>query len=271
MKPATATTLDPAEIARFTAIAEEWWDEAGKFAPLHKINPVRLKYIREQALRHFDREDALGAFAGLTALDIGCGGGLVSEPLGRMGFTVTGIDGGEKNVKTASLHAEQMGLTIDYRCVTAEYLAGLTDNLPTEQGEARSGGQRSEGGVPPENPQYDAVFALEIIEHVADVELFLKSVAKLVKPNGLLIMSTLNRTIKAYGLAIIGAEYVLRWLPRGTHDWKKFLKPHEMVQPLQREGLTLVEMQGLVLNPFSRAWEMSAKDLDVNYMVVMKK
>jgi 2-polyprenyl-6-hydroxyphenyl methylase / 3-demethylubiquinone-9 3-methyltransferase len=246
MTATTATTLDAEEIAKFSAIAEQWWDEKGKFAPLHRINPVRLKYIRDHALKHFGREDELNSFTGLTAIDIGCGGGLVSEPLARMGFAVTGIDGGEKNIKTASVHAAQSGLSIEYQATTAEELAA-------------------------KGAQYDAVFALEIIEHVADVPLFLESVAKLVKPGGMLVMSTLNRTIKAYGLAIIGAEYVLRWLPRGTHDWKKFVKPHEMAMPLQREGLTLLEMQGLVLNPFSRAWEMSAKDLDVNYMMVLKR
>jgi 2-polyprenyl-6-hydroxyphenyl methylase/3-demethylubiquinone-9 3-methyltransferase len=246
MTTTTATTLDAEEIAKFSALAEQWWDEKGKFAPLHRINPVRLKYIRDHALAHFEREDVLNTFTGLSALDIGCGGGLVSEPLARMGFSVTGIDGGEKNIKTASIHAAQSGLAIDYRAITAEELAAS-------------------------GAQYDAVFALEIIEHVADVPLFLESVAKLVKPGGMLVMSTLNRTIKAYGLAIIGAEYVLRWLPRGTHDWKKFLKPHEIALPLQREGLTLVEMQGLVLNPLSRIWEMSARDLDVNYMMVLKK
>ncbi len=247
MTSATATTLDNDEIARFSAIANEWWDETGKFAPLHKINPVRMGYIRTQVVKHFGLDDSrIKALEGLNAVDIGCGGGLVSEPLARMGAKVTGIDGGEKNIKVASLHAEQSELKIDYRATTAEELAA--------------------NGM-----QYDLVLALEIVEHVADVSLFLESVTQLVKPGGLLIMSTLNRTMKAYAMAILGAEYVLRWLPRGTHDWKKFLKPHELVQPLQRQGLKLVQMQGLVMNPLRWEWELSLRDLDVNYMVVMKK
>lgn len=270
--PLHTTTIDEAEIAKFSAIAAEWWNPAGKFAPLHRINPVRLKYIRETALAHFfhseklqpdqagDSEAAgpngileavapaniIAPFTELSAIDIGCGGGLVAEPITRMGFNVTAIDGSEKNIKTASLHAEQSHLKIDYRATTAETLAA-------------------------EGAQFDLVLALEVIEHVADINLFLESVAKLVKPNGLLIMSTLNRTVKSYAMAIVGAEYILRWLPRGTHDWKKFLKPHELIQPLQRAGMEVVEMQGLTLNPAKWEWQMHPKDIDVNYMVALKR
>jgi 2-polyprenyl-6-hydroxyphenyl methylase/3-demethylubiquinone-9 3-methyltransferase len=247
MNAATATTLDDAEIAKFSAIAAEWWNPEGKFAPLHRINPVRLAYIREKAMTHFRRDaEAIAPFSGLSLLDIGCGGGLVAEPMARMGFNVTAIDGSEKNIKTASLHAAQSGLVIHYQQQTAEALAAT--------------GQ-----------QYDVVLALEVVEHVADVSLFLNSIATLVKPGGLVILSTLNRTVKSYALAILGAEYILRWLPRGTHEWKKFLKPHEVIQPLQQQGLELQEMQGLVLNPLQWQWQMHPQDTDVNYMVVMKK
>ncbi len=233
-----ATTLEPQEIEKFSAIAAEWWDESGKFAPLHKINPIRVGYIRDAIYAHFN----IDKLEGISLVDIGCGGGLVCEPMARLGAKVTGVDGGEKNVKTAMAHAQAMQLTIDYKTTTAESLA--------ETGE-----------------QYDVVLALEIIEHVADVELFLNSVAKLVKPGGLLIMSTLNRTMKSYALAIVGAEYVLRWLPRGTHDWKKFLTPAELIQPLQAAGLTHKESKGMVMNPLKWEWSMSDTDLEVNYYV----
>lgn len=241
------STLDAEEIAKFSAIAAEWWDESGKFAPLHRINPVRLRYIREQAVAHFGLDDsAIQALKGLKVVDIGCGGGLVSEPVARMGATVTGIDGSEKNIHTATVHAQETHTVVTYRATTAEQLAA-------------------------EGAQFDMVLALEVIEHVADVPLFLESVSRLVKPGGLLMMSTLNRTVKSYAMAIIGAEYVLRWLPRGTHDWKKFLKPHEIVQPMQSQGMKLKEMRGMVMNPLSWTWELSERDLDVNYLVVMER
>lgn len=238
----SVTTLEPQEIDKFNAIAAEWWDESGKFAPLHKINPVRVEYIRDHIHQHF-KTDKLD---GLSLVDIGCGGGLVCEPMARLGAKVTGVDGGEKNVKTAMAHAQAMQLKIDYRATTAEDMA--------EKGE-----------------QFDVVLALEIVEHVADVELFLKSVAKLVKPGGLLVMSTLNRTMKSYALAIVGAEYVLRWLPRGTHEWKKFLNPSELIQPLQAAGLSHKQSKGMVMNPLKWEWSMSDTDLDVNYYVVFTK
>ncbi len=238
----TATTLELEEIEKFTAIAAEWWDESGKFAPLHKINPTRVQYIRDVIYQHFDCD----SLEGKKLIDIGCGGGLVSEPMARLGAKVTGIDGGEKNVKTAMAHAQAMQLKIDYRTTTAEALA--------EKGE-----------------QFDVVLALEIIEHVGDVALFLESVSKLVKPGGILIMSTLNRTMKSYALAIVGAEYVLRWLPRGTHDWKKFLTPAELIQPLQVHGLKHMESKGMVMNPLKWEWQMSDSDLEVNYYASFTK
>ena len=238
----TSTTLAPDEIEKFTAIAAEWWDEKGKFAPLHRINPKRIEFIRDEIYSHFKVE----SLEGLSLIDIGCGGGLVSEPMCRLGAKVTGIDGGEKNVKTATAHAQGSGLKIDYQATTAEALA--------EQGK-----------------QFDIVLALEIVEHVANVPLFLESVAKLVKPGGILIMSTLNRTLKSYALAIVGAEYVLRWLPRGTHEWNKFLKPSEIIQPLTSHGLQHRTSKGMVMNPLSWEWSMSDTDLDVNYYVSFTK
>ena len=237
------TTIDPAEIERFSRIAEEWWDPAGKFAPLHRLNPVRIGYIRDRVAAHRQRDALSGSpLAGLDLLDIGCGGGLLCEPMTRLGARVTGIDAAERNIATASLHAEGQGLAIDYRATTAEALA--------ESGK-----------------QYDVVLALEIVEHVADVALFLRCCCRLVKPGGLLFLSTLNRTPKAWVLAIAGAEYVLRWLPRGTHDWKKFLKPSEVVRGLRGGDIETREIVGVVYSPLSRTWSLNTGDLDVNYML----
>jgi 2-polyprenyl-6-hydroxyphenyl methylase/3-demethylubiquinone-9 3-methyltransferase len=238
-----STTVDPAEIERFSRIAEEWWDPAGKFAPLHQLNPVRIGYIRDRAAAHWQRDALSGApLRSLDLLDIGCGGGLLSEPMARLGATVTGIDAAERNIATAALHAGGQGLDIDYRAITAESLA--------------------EAGK-----QYDIVLALEIVEHVADVELFLRTCGGLVKPGGLLFLSTLNRTAKSWALAIAGAEYILRWLPRGTHDWKKFLKPSEVVRGLRGGAIEAQEIVGVVYSPLSRAWSLNKGDLDVNYML----
>jgi 2-polyprenyl-6-hydroxyphenyl methylase/3-demethylubiquinone-9 3-methyltransferase len=260
---AAQQTVDTQDVARFSAIAEEWWDENGKFRPLHRIGPVRLKYIRDRAAAHFKRDtEQMKALSGLSVLDIGCGGGLMCEPLARLGAGVTGIDASERNIAVASLHAEKMGLDIEYRRASPEELA------------ARSG-ERGEGNLDPRlstlAPAYDIVLALEVVEHVADVPLFLKACASLVKPGGLLFMSTLNRTIKSYGLAIVGAEYVLRWLPRGTHQWKKFLKPSELCAGLRHEGLVIENMSGMVFNPFKNAWHLSTGDLDVNYLLAAIK
>lgn len=239
-------TIDPEEIERFTRIADEWWDEKGKFRPLHQMNPTRLGYMRGQMAEHFARGAGEGKLLdGLTLLDIGCGGGLLCEPMRRLGAEVTGIDAGEKNVQVAKLHAEKMGLTIDYRHESAEALAA-------------------------QGKQYDVVLALEIVEHVADVPAFLKAISALVKPGGLLFMSTLNRTPKSYALAIVGAEYVLRWLPRGTHEWRKFLKPSELCEGLRGAGMRPHHMTGVTWHPLS-GFALNANDLAVNYILTAVK
>jgi len=236
------TTVDAGEIERFSRIAAEWWDPKGKFAPLHRLNPVRVGYIRDRAAAHWQRDALSNPLAGLSILDIGCGGGLLSEPMTRLGGRVTGLDAAEKNIAVARLHAGGQQLDIDYRSGSAESLA--------ESGAC-----------------YDIVLALEVVEHVADVDLFLQSVGRLTKPGGLVFLSTLNRTAKAWALAIAGAEYVLRWLPRGTHDWKKFLKPSEVTRGLEAAGVGVQEIVGVVYSPLSRRWSLNTVDLDVNYML----
>ena len=242
-----ASTVDPAEVERFARIAGEWWDPRGKFAPLHRLNPVRLGFIRDRAAAHWQRDPLSGTpLHGLSVLDIGCGGGLICEPMARLGATVTGIDAAERNVTVARLHAAGQELAIDYRESTAEAMAS--------------------GGA-----QFDIVLALEIVEHVSDVDLFLQSCGRLTKPGGLVFLSTLNRTAKAWALAIAGAEYALRWLPRGTHDWRKFLKPSEVVRGLRRAGVEPQEIAGVVYGPLSRTWSLNRNDLDVNYMLYGSK
>jgi 2-polyprenyl-6-hydroxyphenyl methylase / 3-demethylubiquinone-9 3-methyltransferase len=237
------TTVDPAEIERFSRISEEWWDPAGKFAPLHRLNPLRIGYIRDRAANRWQRDPLSGTpLHGLSLLDIGCGGGLLSEPMARLGAHVTGVDAAARNIRVAALHAGKQGLDIDYRQGAAEALAAS-------------------------DIQFDIVLALEVVEHVADVELFLKSCGRMVKPGGLLFLSTLNRTAKSWALAIAGGEYILRWLPRGTHDWKKFLKPSEVVNGLGAAGIDAQEIVGVVYSPLSRAWSLNKGDLDVNYML----
>lgn len=239
----TAGTVDPADVERFSRIADEWWDPSGKFAPLHRLNPVRIGYVRDRVAAHWGRDALNGEpLRDLTLLDIGCGGGLLSEPMYRLGATVTGVDASDRNIATASIHAARQDLAIDYRQGTAEALA--------------------ESGA-----QFDIVLALEIVEHVADVDLFLRSCGRMVKPGGLLFLSTLNRTAKAWALAIAGAEYVLGWLPRGTHDWKKFLKPSEVARGLRAGGIEPQEIVGVVYAPLSRKWSLNKNDLDVNYML----
>lgn len=239
----TAGTVDSAEVERFSRIADEWWNPVGKFAPLHRLNPVRIGYVRDRAAAHWRRDPLSGQpLEGLSLLDIGCGGGLLSEPMTRLGARVTGVDASGRNVSVASLHAERQGLAIDYRQGTAEALA--------------ASGER-----------FDIVLALEIVEHVADVELFLHSCGQMVKPGGLIFLSTLNRTAKAWALAIAGAEYVLGWLPRGTHDWRKFLKPSEVVRSLRTDGIKAQDIVGVVYSPLSRTWSLNKADLDVNYML----
>ena len=237
-------SVDAAEVAKFSALAAEWWDPKGKFAPLHKFNPVRLDFIRREAAAHFGRQ-GLRPFTGLSLLDIGCGGGLLSEPMARLDFAVTGADASERNIGTARAHAIQSGLTIDYRAATAEELAA-------------------------EGLAFDVVLNMEVIEHVADVGAYLAACAKLLKPGGITIVATLNKTLKALALAKIGAEYVLGWLPRGTHDWNRFIPPAELCAKLQESGLTILKQQGVSFDPLNWDWRLS-KDVDVNYMVVAAK
>ncbi len=240
-------SIDPDEIAKFTAMADDWWDPHGKFRPLHKFNPVRLRFIRETIDRHFQTEaEAKKPFKGLTGLDIGCGGGLVSEPMARLGLNLTSVDAAEANIKTALVHAEQSRLEIDYRVGTAESL------LPEEAG------------------RYDVIFNLEVVEHVAHPEAFLQNCAKLLAPGGIMFLATLNRTPKAFMLAIVGAEYVLRWLPRGTHEFNKFLKPSELSIPLTEAGLICDPAQGVSYNPLLDEWRLS-RDTQVNYMMTAKR
>jgi 2-polyprenyl-6-hydroxyphenyl methylase/3-demethylubiquinone-9 3-methyltransferase len=242
----TGGTIDPDEIARFSAMAAEWWDPAGKFKPLHRLNPVRLAYIRDHLCDRFDRDPrSLRSLDGLKILDVGCGGGLVAEPLCRMGADVTGIDASDKNIATASVHAYEGGLSIDYRATTAEELAAS-------------------------GAAFDSVIALEIVEHVAQVPLFLSSCAALIDPGGVLIMSTLNRTAKSFVFAIVGAEYVLRWLPRGTHQWEKFIRPSELTEGVESAGLSVSDLSGVTYNPLSDDWSLS-RDMAVNYMLYAEK
>jgi len=240
------TSIDPLEVAKFSALAAEWWDPAGKFAPLHKFNPVRLAFIRAEAAAHFGRDRrGLCPFEGLSLLDIGCGGGLLSEPMARLGFVVTGADASEKNIGTARAHAAQSGLGIDYRATTAEAL--LAQGL-----------------------QFDLVLNMEVVEHVADVPGYLAACAALVKPGGLTFVATLNKTLKSLALAKIGAEYVLNWLPRGTHDWNRFIPPPALKRALEEGGLTVLKTQGVSFDPLAWDWCLSS-DVDVNYMVVAKR
>lgn len=240
------TTVDDDEVARFSALAEEWWDPSGKMAVLHRFNPVRLDYIRDHLTAHFGRDPRRpDSLAGLRLLDIGCGGGLLCEPLARLGAEVVGVDPSERNIGTARVHAEGAGLAIDYRATTAEALAAA--------------GER-----------FDAVLAMEVIEHVADVDAFLKACGEMVRPGGLLFLATINRTLKAFAFAIVGAEYVLNWLPRGTHQWDRFLTPDEVEDGLTGAGLRLLDLTGVVYAPLSDEWRRS-RDTDVNYMLVSGK
>jgi 2-polyprenyl-6-hydroxyphenyl methylase/3-demethylubiquinone-9 3-methyltransferase len=244
---AQGSSVDPEEVARFSALAEKWWDPKGAFAPLHKFNPVRLEFIRDRTAEHFGRDPkARAPFAGLKLLDIGCGGGLLCEPMSRLGFAVTGVDASARNIGTARAHAEPQGLPIDYRCATAEELL-------------------AEGAGP-----FDVVLNMEVIEHVADPGEFLRTCAHLLAPGGLMIVATLNRTTKALLLAKIGAEYVLRWLPAGTHDWSKFLKPEELRGFLAGEPVEMQGPFGVGYNPLSDRWSVSG-DVDVNYMMTVTR
>lgn len=243
----TLNTIDPAEVAKFEAMAAEWWDPTGKFKPLHMLNPTRLDYITTQIAAEFDRDLTTALpFKGLRLLDIGCGGGLLSEPMARLGAEVIGVDAAGRNIPVAKLHAEQMGLTIDYRHGAAEDL--------TKEGEV-----------------FDVVLNMEVVEHVADPQDFLTACQALLKPGGLMICSTLNRNPKSFVMGIIGAEWVMRWLPKGTHDWAKFITPDELYLMIEKAGLRPVDRKGMVFNPISWNWSLSDRDLSVNYVTASVK
>ncbi|HVU43722.1 MAG TPA: bifunctional 2-polyprenyl-6-hydroxyphenol methylase/3-demethylubiquinol 3-O-methyltransferase UbiG [Xanthobacteraceae bacterium] len=242
----SAGTIDAGEVAHFTRLSGQWWDPRGPWATLHRFNPVRLGYIRDRTAAHFSRDPArLDSLAGLRILDIGCGGGVLSEPLARLGATMVGADPVEENIAAAAHHAAQAGLAIDYRSTTAEALA--------EAGE-----------------RFDVVLAMEVVEHVADVDLFIEAAADLVKPGGLMFVATLNRTMKSFALAIVGAEYILRWIPRGTHRWDKFITPDELELALEQAGLHVIDEAGVIYNVFADRFQLST-DMDANYMVVAEK
>lgn len=243
----TQTTVDPAEVAKFEAMAAEWWDPKGKFKPLHMLNPCRLDYITSQIAAEFDRDlSAESPFAGLRLLDIGCGGGLLSEPMARLGATVVGVDAAERNIPVAQAHAAQSGLDIDYRHNTAEALAAAGE-------------------------QFDIVLNMEVVEHVADPLAYLTACARLLKSGGLHICSTLNRNPKSFMMAIVGAEHVMRWLPKGTHEWSKFITPDELFDLLSKSGVTPVDRKGMVFNPITWSWSLSDRDLSVNYVTASVK
>ena len=238
--------VDPHEIAKFERLAAEWWNPDGKFRPLHKFNPVRLAYIRDRAASHFGRDTKGGRpLTGLRLVDIGCGGGLLAEPMARLGAEVVGIDPAPTNVEVARLHAGDSGLAVDYRATDAETLA--------VSGET-----------------FDVVLAMEVIEHVPDRNAFIAACGALLRPGGLLFVATINRTAKAYALAIFGAEVVLRWLPRGTHDYAKLVRPAELESALALAGLAVVDRSGVVYNPLADRWSLSS-DMDVNYVIAATK
>lgn len=241
------TSIDPTEIAKFEAMAAEWWDPKGKFKPLHMMNPVRLDYIVSQIAAEFGRDRrSLRTFEGIRLLDIGCGGGLIAEPMARLGAEVVGADAAEGNISVASLHAEQQGLQIDYRATTAEALASAGE-------------------------EFDVVLALEIVEHVADPKAFIATCHDLLRPGGLAVISTLNRTTKSFGAAIIGAEWIMRWLPKGTHEWNRFITPAELTEMASASGLNPVDARGMVFNPLNWGWSLSDRDLSVNYAIAARR
>jgi 2-polyprenyl-6-hydroxyphenyl methylase/3-demethylubiquinone-9 3-methyltransferase len=242
MTEGASTTIDPAEVARFDAIARTWWDPTGPMRTLHKFNPVRLAYIRDLACRRFGRDPrSVDSLQGLSVVDVGCGGGILSEPLARLGASVTGLDPAPTNIAVARLHADKTGLAIDYRNETVEAVV-------------------ARGGA------FDIVLAMEVVEHVSDVQAFVDACARAVRPGGLLVMATLNRTLRSFALAIVGAEYVLGWLPKGTHQWEKFVTPEELGLALGAAGLVVADRQGVTYSPLRDRWSLSP-DLAVNYML----
>ncbi len=241
-----STTIDQAEVDRFSAMAAEWWDPTGKFRPLHKFNPVRLTHIKEQVCARFGRDmNDPKAFKGLRFLDIGCGGGLLCEPMARMGAEIVGADASEVNIEVAKIHAAQSGLEIDYRAQTAESLEAAGE-------------------------KFDVILNMEVVEHVADVDLFIETCARMVKPGGLMFIATINRTPKARALAIFMAENILRWLPKGTHQYEKLVKPEEIEKPLSAEGMSIIDRTGVFYNPLQDRWNKS-RDMDVNYMLLAER
>ena len=239
-------TVDAAEVARFAALSAEWWDPRGRMGMLHRFNPVRLAFVKSAACRRFDRDDKrLDALAELRILDIGCGGGILCEPLARLGAAVTGVDPAVGNIEAAKLHAGEQELTIDYRATTAEALAGASE-------------------------RFDVVLAMEVVEHVADLALFVRLCAEMVRPGGIMVVATINRTLKSFALAIVGAEYVLQWLPRGTHQWGKFVTPTELTDAIEQHGMMLLDETGVIYDLIADRWRLSS-DMDVNYMVVAEK
>jgi 2-polyprenyl-6-hydroxyphenyl methylase / 3-demethylubiquinone-9 3-methyltransferase len=240
------TTIDQNEVEKFSAISEEWWDEKGKFKPLHKFNPIRISYLREKIIKYFNLDNnSKTPFSGLKILDIGCGGGLLCEPLNRLGAEIVGIDAAEKNIKIARLHSEKSSLNMDYRHIDVEELAKSSE-------------------------KFDVVLAMEVIEHVADVNHFIAAIAGCAKKDSLVFIATINRTAKSFLSAIIGAEYILRWLPAGTHNWKKFLKPSEVSKIAASHHLQLLELDGFEYNLLNDRWKNSA-NLDINYITMFKK
>jgi 2-polyprenyl-6-hydroxyphenyl methylase/3-demethylubiquinone-9 3-methyltransferase len=246
VKPKTSTrasSVDEREVEQFARLGDQWWDARGPMAALHKFNPVRIGYIRDQACAHFNRDPKkLDCLAGLRILDIGCGGGILSEPLARLGGEVVGADPAAQNIAVAQAHAQQSGVAVDYRATTAEDLAAAGE-------------------------KFDIVLAMEVVEHVTDVPAFVAACGAMVKPGGLMIAATLNRTMKSFALAIVGAEYVLRWLPRGTHQWDKFVTPEELERAMEDAGLNVIAERGVIYNLFADRWQLSS-DMDVNYMTV---
>jgi 2-polyprenyl-6-hydroxyphenyl methylase / 3-demethylubiquinone-9 3-methyltransferase len=243
---ASKSTIDQSEVDRFSRLAAEWWNPRGKFRPLHKFNPVRLDYIREKVSGQFGRDmKSADPFKGLRFLDIGCGGGLLCEPMARLGADVLGADASATNIEVAKLHASQSGLTIDYRATTSEALSAAGEN-------------------------FDVILNMEVVEHVANVDLYLKSCAAMLRPGGLMFIATINRTMKAWALAIVGAEYVLGWLPKGTHSYDKLVKPDEIENALSGTGVSVTEQTGVFYNPLKDVWAKS-NDIDVNYMVLTSR
>jgi 2-polyprenyl-6-hydroxyphenyl methylase/3-demethylubiquinone-9 3-methyltransferase len=240
--PKPTGTASAEEIARFSAMADAWWDPNGKFRPLHRLNPVRIAYVKDCVTGHFGRDPhAPHPFENLELLDVGCGGGLLSEPMARLGASVTGIDAGEKTIRVAEIHARRQNLNIDYRCALPEDLVR-------------------------EDRTFDVVLNMEVVEHVADLDAFLEASAGLLKPGGAMVVATLNRTLKSLALAKIGAEYVLRWLPVGTHDWRKFVRPSELATGLRRHRVDVLDLKGMTFNPLTDKWSLT-RDVDVNYVV----